>query len=188
MLKLKLPYFGHLMWWANSLEKTLILGKIEGRRRRGWQRMRWLDGVTGYKFEQILADSGQRSLARYSPWGCRIGQLSDWTKIIYKKLNSGLAYLSVLQFQSGSFISIFFFLTLYQRLCQPNCYKSFCSIFLGHFFRLSFNPFMGFWIYVSIFLISKNLFWFLKYSFTWLFILVSWKQSLLSSLKGMYYN
>ena len=46
MLKLKLPYFGHLMWKADSFEKTLILGKIEGRRRRGWQRMRWLDGIT----------------------------------------------------------------------------------------------------------------------------------------------
>ena len=46
MLKLKLQYFGHLMQRANSLEKTLILGKIEGRRRRGQQRMRWLDGIT----------------------------------------------------------------------------------------------------------------------------------------------
>ena len=46
MLKLKLQYFGHLMWRADSLEKTPILGKIEGRSRRGWQRMRWLDGVT----------------------------------------------------------------------------------------------------------------------------------------------
>ena len=45
MLKLKLQYFGHVMWRADSLEKTLILGKIEGRRRRGWQRMRWLDGI-----------------------------------------------------------------------------------------------------------------------------------------------
>ena len=45
-LKLKLQYFGHLMRRANSLEKTLILGKIEGRRRRGRQRMRWLDGIT----------------------------------------------------------------------------------------------------------------------------------------------
>ena len=44
-LKLKLQYFGHLMWRADSLEKTLTLGKIEGRRRRGWQRMRWLDGI-----------------------------------------------------------------------------------------------------------------------------------------------
>ena len=46
MLKLKLQYFGHLMWRTNSLEKTLMLGKIEGRRRRGWQRMRWLDDIT----------------------------------------------------------------------------------------------------------------------------------------------
>ena len=46
MLKLKLQYFGHLMWGTNSLEKSLMLGKIEGRRRRRWQRMRWLDGIT----------------------------------------------------------------------------------------------------------------------------------------------
>jgi len=46
MLKLKLQYFGHLMRRADSLEKTLMLGKIEGRRRRGLQRMRWLDGIT----------------------------------------------------------------------------------------------------------------------------------------------
>ena len=46
MLKLKLQYFRHLMWRADTLEKTLMLGKIEGRRRRGWQRMRWLDGIT----------------------------------------------------------------------------------------------------------------------------------------------
>ena len=46
MLKLKLQYFGHLMWITDSLEKTLMLGKIEGRRRRGWQRMRLLDGIT----------------------------------------------------------------------------------------------------------------------------------------------
>ena len=45
-LKLKHQYFGHPMWRADSLEKTLMLGKIEGRRRRGWQRMRWLDGIT----------------------------------------------------------------------------------------------------------------------------------------------
>ena len=46
MLKLKFQYFGHLMQRANSLGKTLVLGKIEGRRRRQWQRMRWLDGIT----------------------------------------------------------------------------------------------------------------------------------------------
>ena len=46
MLKLKLQYFGYLMWRTDSLEKTLMLEKIEGGRRRGWQRMRWLDGIT----------------------------------------------------------------------------------------------------------------------------------------------
>ena len=49
MLKLKLQYFGHLMRRTDSLEKTLMLGKIEGRRRRGRQRMRWLDGITDSK-------------------------------------------------------------------------------------------------------------------------------------------
>ena len=49
MLKLKLQYFGHLMQRANSLEKTLMLGKIEGRRRRGRQRARWLDGITNLR-------------------------------------------------------------------------------------------------------------------------------------------
>ena len=72
MLKLELQYFGHLMRKADSLEKTLMLGKIEGRRRRGQQRMKWLDGITDstHKFEQTLRDSeGQGSLACYSPRG-----------------------------------------------------------------------------------------------------------------------
>ena len=54
MLKLKLQYFGHLMGRANSLEKTLMLGKTEGRRRRGRQRMRWLDGIT-YSMDMSLS-------------------------------------------------------------------------------------------------------------------------------------
>ena len=61
-LKLKLQYFGHPMGSANSLEKTLILGKIEGRRRRGQQRMRWLDSITNsmdMNREQTLGDKGE---------------------------------------------------------------------------------------------------------------------------------
>ena len=57
MLKLKLQYFGHLMGRVDSLEKTLMLGGIEGRRRRGWQRMRWLDGITG-RWTWVWVNSG----------------------------------------------------------------------------------------------------------------------------------
>ena len=72
MLKLKLWYFGHLMWRADSLVKTLMLGKIQGGRRRGQQRMRWLDGITDSidMSEQAPGDGeGQGSLACCSPWG-----------------------------------------------------------------------------------------------------------------------
>ena len=61
MLRLKLQYFGHLMRRADSLEKTLMLGKIEGRRRRGWEKMRWLDGITNHQWTQwtwVWVDSG----------------------------------------------------------------------------------------------------------------------------------
>ena len=73
MLKLKLQYFGHLMRRANSFEKTLMLGKIEGRRRRGWQRMRWLDVITdsmghGFGWTLGVAD-GQGGLACCGSWG-----------------------------------------------------------------------------------------------------------------------
>ena len=72
MLKLKLQYFGHLMQRADSLEKTLMLGKIEGKRRKGQQRMRWLDSITDSMDMNLSkpGDSeGQGSLACCSPWG-----------------------------------------------------------------------------------------------------------------------
>ena len=72
MLKLKLQYFGHLMRRRDSLEKTLMLGKIEGRRRRGRQRMRQLDGITDsmdLSLSKVGVGDGQGSLACFSLWG-----------------------------------------------------------------------------------------------------------------------
>ena len=87
MLKLKLQYFGHLMQRTDSFEKTLILGKIEGGRRRGWQRMRWLDSITNSMdvFEQAQGvGNGQGRLACYSPWGSKelaMTERLNWTEL-----------------------------------------------------------------------------------------------------------
>ena len=80
MLKLKIQYSDHLMQRADSLEKTLMLGKTEGRGRREQQRMRWLDGITDSmnEFQQTLGDGeGQGGLACCSPWGHNETQLGD---------------------------------------------------------------------------------------------------------------
>ena len=107
-------YFGHLMWRASSLEKSLMLGKIKGRRRRGWQRMKWVDGITDstdmslLKLQEIVKERGAWHVAVHRVTKSQI-QLSDWTTTPGALPNPGIKRLSL---ASSALAGRFFFFFL----------------------------------------------------------------------------
>ena len=143
MLKLKLQYFGPLMQTANSLEKTLMLGKIEGRRRRGWQKMRWLDstanvmGMNLGKLQEMVRDREAWHAAVPGVTKSQTG-LSNWTTTITHTHISG----SIHSLTDTCVVSIPWLLWMRQQWTREGRYL-FYNLFS---FPLDIYPEAGFWV------------------------------------------